>query len=1014
MKGNLQSSVLFTKRLFLIAVISLCCGPLFAQQAVTGTVTDEKGESLPGVSVILRNAESTGTVTDLDGKYVLTNVPQDATLVYTFIGMVPQEIPLNGRTIVDVVMEADITTLDEVVVIGYGTIEKKDLSSAISKVDGEMLHNQPLASAAALLVGKSTGVQVTSNSGEPGAGVTVRIRGASSLSNGGNDPLYVVDGVPTGNIIGINPNDIESIEVLKDASSSAIYGSRAANGVILISTKRGKKGETEITFDTYYGLQRVYKQIPMMNAQEQWEYVQKGIANYNRLTPSNPLVVRDQHRIDYEQGNDINWQDEIFRTAPVQNYSLSASGGTEKTKFSSNVAYFNQQGVIISNGYKRFTGRFNLEHSLNKYLTFGTSFRGNYSVTDEIPSGDSESSVMANTQRKLAYEPMFEADGSYANRERPNVVASALQYRGQDYNTAGIGSVYATVNILKNLEFTSSWAADFYNSSGDSFFPSTILGGATRPSTAFANKGVTWINENVLSYSLQTDKIHLNGILGYSVQESNSFSFSAKASGGPSDIIGTMNASVLRESATSYKSGWGITSLFARANFSYESKYLASLSIRRDGSSRFGTNNQYAMFPAGSIAWRISEEGFMKDIRQINGLKLRASIGRTGNQNIGNYVAQGTYVTGANYNGQSGVRIGGIPSADLSWETTDQYDAGLDLNMFDDRLNLSADLYKKNTHGLLFSMPLPQYTGFSSYWTNLGEIENKGVELSLNGDIVRGKEVTWSAGFNISFNKNKVLELPNGTPILVNEATGVYYTTNATFRTEEGLPIGQFYGLKWTGEVYSTDEVAQAHVTSIMGLAPVGGTLKYEDFNEDGKIDANDRQIIASPHPKFFGGFNTQVSWRNFDLGMQFSFVNGNHLFNQMRFLSSRGFAYDAARKERINAWSGPGDITTEHKVMLNTDSRDNQFSSKYVEDGSYVRLNNLTLGYNFPEKVTEVLNISGFRLYFSAQNLLTITDYKGYDPEVNAKPGDIRTQGVDLGMIPQVSSYMLGLNVKF
>lgn len=279
MKGNLQSSVLFTKRLFLIAVISLCCGPLFAQQAVTGTVTDEKGESLPGVSVILRNAESTGTVTDLDGKYVLTNVPQDATLVYTFIGMVPQEIPLNGRTIVDVVMEADITTLDEVVVIGYGTIEKKDLSSAISKVDGEMLHNQPLASAAALLVGKSTGVQVTSNSGEPGAGVTVRIRGASSLSNGGNDPLYVVDGVPTGNIIGINPNDIESIEVLKDASSSAIYGSRAANGVILISTKRGKKGETEITFDTYYGLQRVYKQIPMMNAQEQWEYVQKGIAN---------------------------------------------------------------------------------------------------------------------------------------------------------------------------------------------------------------------------------------------------------------------------------------------------------------------------------------------------------------------------------------------------------------------------------------------------------------------------------------------------------------------------------------------------------------------------------------------------------------------------------------------------------------------------------------------------------------------------------------------------------------
>lgn len=1007
------------RKLFLFLAMGLCAGPLLAQQIITGTVTDESGEALPGVSVTLKSQQLTGTATDMNGKYSINNVPADAVLVFTSMGMVSQEIPLDGRTILDVVMKADVAALREVVVIGYGTIEKKDLSSAITQVDGELLHNQPVASAEAVLVGKSTGVQVISNSGAPGSGVTVRIRGASSLSNGGNEPLYVVDGVPTGNIIGINPNDIESIDVLKDASSSAIYGSRAANGVILITTKKGRAGETDISFDTYFGLQRVYKRMPMMNAQEQWEYIQKGVANYNRNNPSTPVEIRDQAVLDHEAGYETDWQDEIFRVAPVQNYNFSASGGSEKMRFSSNIGYFNQQGVILSNGYKRITGRFSIDYDLNKYLTIGTAIRGNYSLTDQIPGGDSESSVMANMQRKLPYEPVFEPDGSYANRERPNVVASALEYQGEGFQTAGIGSVYATVKIIKGLEFKTSWAADFYNNSGDSFYPSIILGGATRPSSAYANKGLTWLSENVFSYGLQTERLSLNSILGYSFQESSTFNFNAAASGGPSDIIETMNASALRETTYSYKTGWGITSIFARANISYAGKYLASLSMRRDGSSRFGSNNQYAYFPAGSVAWRLSEENFMKGIDELNELKLRLSFGRTGNQNIGNYVAQGTYVTNASYNGQSGVRIGGIPSADLSWETTDQYDAGLDLSMFHNRLNFSVDLYKKNTHGLLFSMPLPQYTGFGSYWTNLGEIENRGVEFSLSGDLIRGEELNWSAGFNISFNKNKVLELPNGDPILVSERTGVYYTTNATFQTQEGRPIGEFYGLKWTGEVYPTDELAQAHVTSIMGQAPVGGTLKYEDFSgpdgvPDGKIDANDRQLIGSPHPDFFGGLNTQVAWKNLDLGMQFSFVSGNMLFNQMRFLSSRGFAYDAARKERVNAWSGPGDITTEHKVLTRTDSRDNQFSSKYLEDASYLRLNNLTLGYNLPGNITETLNISGLRLYLSAQNLLTITSYKGYDPEVNAKADDIRTQGVDLGMVPQVSTYMLGVNIKF
>jgi TonB-linked SusC/RagA family outer membrane protein len=1013
MKINFKHPKALSRILFLFGVACLWSGALYGQTTVTGKVSDEKGEALPGVSVVLQNTFS-GTTTDANGKYSLGNVPANATLVFSFTGMTSQQLAVNNQSVLDVILKPDIRSLDEVVVIGYGTLEKKDLSSAISKVDGEMLRGQPLASPAALLVGKSTGVQVTSNSGAPGGGATVRIRGASSLSSGGNDPLYVVDGVPTGNILGVNPNDIESIEVLKDASSSAIYGSRAANGVILISTRRGKQGRTEMSFDSYFGLQRVYKRMPMMNAQEQWEYVQKGVKNFNRLNPNSPVTPRATAVTDHEAGHDTDWQDQIFRTAPVQSYDFSASGGSERSRFSTNIGYYNQEGVVKSNGYQRIAGKFSMDFDLTKYLTFGGSFRGNYSITDKIPEGDSEASIMANMQRKMAYEPVYEADGSYANRERPNIVAVAREYKGKDYQTAGIGSAYVKLKVLKNLELNSTWAADFYNTSGDSFFPSSILGGATRPSTAFANRGVTWLSENVLSYALRTDKIHFNGIVGYSMQESQAFNFNAKASGGPSDIIETMNASVLRETAYSYKTGWGLTSLFSRLNMTYAGKYIASVSMRRDGSSRFGSNNQYAYFPAASVAWRVNEEGFLQDVKQISELKLRASIGRTGNQNIGNYVAQGTYTTGANYNGQSGVRIGGIPSADLSWESTDQTDAGLDLGLFGNRINFSADLYKKVTNGLLFSMPLPQYTGFSSYWTNLGEIQNTGLELALNGDIIRKGDLSWSAGANISFNKNKVNQLPNGAPILATAATDVFYTSNATFMTQEGLPIGQFYGLRWTGEVYATDEIAKAHVASIMGQAPVGGTLKYEDFNGDGKIDANDRQMIGSPHPKLFGGFNTQASWKNFDISMQFSFVHGNKMFNQMRFLASRGFAYDAARKERVNAWSEPGQITTEHKVLTSTDARDNQFSSKYIEDASYLRLNNLNIGYNLPEKLTKSLNIQRLRVYVSAQNLFTVTKYLGYDPEVNAKAGDIRTQGVDIGMIPQVSTYMLGVNLKF
>jgi TonB-linked SusC/RagA family outer membrane protein len=980
------------------------------QKSISGKVTDSSGASLPGVSVVVKGT-TTGTITDFDGNYTVTNVPANATLQFSFVGMKAQEIAVGSKTKVDVQLTEETVGIDEVVAVGYGKMNKKDLSSAITKVDGAVMQNKPVASAASLLAGKSAGVQVTTNSGSPGSGVTIRIRGANSF--GGNDPLYVVDGVPTSDILSINSSDIESVEVLKDASSSAIYGSRAANGVILITTKRGASGKSDFSLDVSSGVQRVYKEIKMMNAQQQWEYVQKGITNYNRLNPNTPVKVRDQALADHNAGYDTNWQDEIFRIAPIQNISFSGSGGTDKMRYSTDISYFDQKGVVISNGFKRYTARFTMDFNVSDYLKIGASFRGRYSMTDEIPSGDDSNSIMSNLFRKMSYEPVYEPDGNYSVRERPNLVATAKLYQGNSYRLASLGTVDATLKIMKGLELKTMWTGDLGNDTGDSFTPSQLLGGATRPSSAYSNKWLSWLNEDVLTYSFQQQRHKLNTILGYSMQETSNYNMNAAGSGGPSDQISTMNASTTKTTVYSYQTGWGINSLFARVNYSFASKYLIGLSIRNDGSSRFGSNKRYALFPAASLAWRINEESFMKGITMIDDLKLRASIGRTGNQNIGNYLAQGTYKTGINYAGSAGVMVGGIPSPDLTWETTDQYDLGGDLKMFNGRFWVTTDFYIKRTHGLLFNMPIPSYTGFTSYPTNLGEIENKGGEFTLGGEVLKKKDFVWTADLNVSVNKNKVIELPNHTPIITSAGVS-NFPIAGNFYTQEGHPIGELYGLKWTGEVYSTDEIAKAHVTSIMGQAPIGGVLKYEDFNKDGKIDNNDRQVLGSTFPKIFGGLNTNLIYKNFDVSMQFSFVYGNKMFNQMRFLSSRGFCYDAARVERVNAWSKPGDITTEHMVLTNTDNRNNQFSSKYVEDGSYLRLQNLSLGYTLTKETSKMLKLKSARVYLSAQNLFTITKYSGLDPEVNGKSDNVQTQGVDSGVVPQVSIYTIGIDVKF
>ena len=999
-----------------ILLMTLLSPAAFAQvKEITGSVSDGK-TPLPDVSVKVKGSRK-GVTTDEHGNFNL-RVKGNVVLIFSSVGFKTVSVPTDDKGTVNIVMEPESQSLGEVVVVGYGTQRKKDLTGAISQVKPETFKNLPVSNTGSLLGGRAAGVQVTTNTGTPGGDVTINIRGNTSL-NSGNDPLFVIDGVPTSNITSFNPNNIASLEVLKDASATAIYGARAANGVIIITTKRGIAGKTQYDLDVYTGVQEVAHRIPMMNAQQQYDYVKKGIANYNRENAV-PNVLRLVDSLDFAAGNDLNWQDQIFRTAPVQNYDLSIRGGQKDTKFSLALNEFNQDGVIINSGYKRLNGEFNIDLKASQKVRLGASAILSRENRKEIAGTDDVQSVLGNAMRKTPYEPIYNSDGSYTIRERTNPVAEAKETHDLNYATKFLGNAFLEYDVIKNLTFKTNWAVDYFTSNGEYFLPSTVLGGSSRPASATMDENTSWLNENTLTYNnVFNDQHHVTALIGYSTQEINGYNTSEKGSLAATDIIYTLNASAQNDQVYSYKTAYGILSLFGRVNYAYKNRYLVSINMRQDGSSRFGKNNKYAFFPAASIGWRISDEPFFSNVHGVQDLKLRVSAGKTGNQSIGNYLWQGTYVTGADYAGDPGVRAGSIPVDNLTWESTDQYNVGMDLSILNGRLQFTADAYLKRTSGLLFNVPLPSTTGFGSSTQNLGKIENRGIEFNLIGDVIKSKNLSWNSSFNISFNQNKVIELPGHVPLINTYTTGAYYSSNSQFITEEGYPIGSFYGYKWTGHIYTTDEEAQADVATIGGRKPVGGTFQYEDYSgpsgkPDGKIDSYDRQRIGSPFPKFTGGFNNQVAYKNFDLNVFIQFVYGNKIFDQTRFSSDRGFVYNGATTDMLNAWSYPGQVTNVHKAWAVTDPMDNAFSSAWIEDGSYLRIKDVSIGYSLPQSVLDKVKLSGIRIYASSNNLLTFTKYKGFDPEVNVKSGDARTVGVDIGAYPQVRSYLIGINVKF
>ncbi|MGM9508110.1 SusC/RagA family TonB-linked outer membrane protein [Larkinella sp. GY13] len=983
---------------------------------IRGLVSSESGETLPGVTVAVKGT-TIGTTTNESGQYSIS-VPDDkAVLVFSSVGYEKQEIPVGNRSTINAVLKGDTKALGEVVVIGYGTQQRRDLTGSVASIKGKELENLPVQGPLEALQGRAAGVEIVQSSGSPGGSPTVKIRGITSL-NAGNSPLYIVDGVPiTGNINVVNPNDIQSMEVLKDASASAIYGARGANGVIIITTKRGKSGKTSINVSTYTGFSEVRKQIPMLNAVQERDYILNAVQNAG--------VAEVRLGLDtLFNGNtpvyDTNWQNELFRNAPVSNYEVSLRGGNDKTTYAASLGLFDQKGVVISSGYKTYRGRFSIDHQASSRFKTGANILLSTAKRDQIPEGDDNNAVLTNALRMLPFSPVYNPDGSYTfvdQIQRPNPVALATQSSIFSVSNRLLGNIYADYTILKDLTLRSTLNVDYAGNRNENFIPSTIQGGAARPATASYGDGFSWISENTLNYSRSFGQHAVSGLLGYSVQETRTFNLSAAANQGATDNIPTLNAAATATGASSSKSAWGLVSYYARLNYSFNDKYLLAATLRRDGSSRFGKDNQYGTFPSVSAGWRISQEPFMQGLPFINDLKLRASIGVVGNQSISDYGAQGLYSTGRNYIGKSGIALSAVPNPSLSWESTTQSDIGIDVSFLNDRVAFTADAYLKKTNDLLLSVNLPTSSGFSSALQNVGDTQNKGLEFSVSSQNLVGA-FRWSTNFNISFNRNKIVRLSNNNADIIQaSADAVFFSDRPVGIGRVGEPIGVFFGYVYTGRVYATSEEAKAanlRDGSKTGPLYQAGDMIYEDLNGDGVINADDRRIIGNSNAKHTGGLTNTFSYKGFDLSVFMQWSYGNQIFNQTRQSSNRSFVYNAATTEVLRSWRKEGDVTDVPRGAPSTIGRNGFPSSRWVEDGSYLRVKTATLGYTFPSALLKRIKVESLRVYASGQNLFTFTNYLGLDPEVNFRNSLPLLQGIDLGTYPQVRTFTFGLNLGF
>ncbi len=972
------------------------------ETTLSGKVSSKDGNPLPGVTVVVKNT-STGTITDSDGHFVLKSVAGSKTLVFSFIGMKSKEVPITTSTGYNVILDEDTYNLEEVVAIGYGTMKKSDLTGSVSSVKNEEIKAFSAANVLQALSGRSAGLQVKQNNGSPGGAVSVRIRGTNSIQ-GSNEPLYVIDGFPSSssNPTVLNNSDIESIEILKDASAVAIYGSRGANGVVMITTNKGKAGKTRVDYETSYGSQQLRKKLEMMNAEEYATLYNEQRTNDGQGT----YFTQDQIK---SFGKGYDWQNLVFNTAPIKNHSLTISGGNEKTQFSISGGLFDQEGIIKGSDYKRYSIRANINHDISKYFSVNYSATLSRNITSRKNSEGARFGASLISAALLAPPTLtpYNDDGSYRilHTSYPFLsegLTNPLNFINETNDIVKSNKVLANASLIfKPADgLTLKVSGGIENSDDRSDYYKTLnyinsQGVANVSSTQFTSL----LNENTISYVKTFNQKHnLSAVAGFTYQDFVSTSLSGSGTGFLSDITETSNlgsASIPGIPGSSYSKSV-LLSYLGRINYSYNNKYLITASFRADGSSKYSKGNKWGYFPSAALAWKLKEENFLKNVSILSDLKFRASWGVTGSQAINPYATLNNLYSGKSVFGDA-LYTTFAPSTtlpgNLKWETTEQTDIGLDVAILENRVRFTADYYIKNTRDLLNTVQLPSSLGFSSTIKNIGQIRNQGFEFSINANILNEK-FKWDINANIAFNKSKVLKLYGAQDILGGYVDMLVFADNMNL-LREGEEMSVIYGYIENG--YDDK-----------------GNIKYKDASGDGLINQNDKRIIGNPNPDFTYGLNSNMSFGDFELSLFFQGSQGNDLVNISDVDNSLVYGYgDNLLKEVLyNHWTPTHTIAKYPKI---TRSQSMFFSDRLVEDGSYLRLRNVELAFNLPLKKWQMNWIRNAQVYASGQNLLTITKYSGWDPEVNSQGGSNSiAQGIDYYSYPTTKTITFGIRVGF
>ena len=1021
-------------------------------RTVTGMVTSSAdGEPLIGATVMVLETKA-GTVTDLDGRYTV-KIAQGQTLVVSYIGYETKSIKYTGQATVDVALENDASTLDEVVVVGYGVMKRSDITGSVVSVGEKDIKKSVITSVDQALQGRAAGVQVTQNSGSPGGGISVSIRGVNSLN--GNEPLYVIDGVAidgqtNGNssaLSSINPSDIVSMEVLKDASATAIYGSRASNGVVLITTKKGQAGKPTISYEGYYAVQKIPTKLETMNLREY-------AVLYNERVDALGWGEREEFADPSVLGDGTDWQGEIFRSAPMQNHQLSVSGGNDVGQFLISGGYLKQDGIAVGSDFQRFSARINADSKIGKWLQVGV--QSSFSRTQKNNTID-DGNVIETALKQLPEMPARNPDGSWGYQETnqlatyySNPLADALTRENYEKGLQLLINGYANVNIYKGLTLRMEYGGSYNYNNGYFFQPNLTLGSWSQTSkgSRSASNSSYWSFKQYMTYMKKIEKKHsLNVMVGHEAQESSWENLSAGRTGYLFNSVHELNVGDEKTATNNNQKGSSsIESFYGRLNYTFDDRYLITATLRADGSSTFGKDNRWGWFPSLALAWRFKQESFLKDVSWLSNGKLRFGWGLVGNQNAGAYAYGAKMASVATAYG-TGFYPDNFANSKLKWEQTKAWNIGLDLTFLNNRIEFIFDAYLKNTDNLLMQAALPTYISgiITSPWVNSGAMRNKGFEFTLNTVNISKKDFEWTTGLTFSLNRNEVTRLyteSTGIQGKINDLTYTYTTV--------GEPVAQFYGYQVIGMFEKEDDFYQKDINGEFLLDAAGnrmivalpegkevnedtgiwyGDYKYKDVNDDGVIDEQDRSYLGNPEPKFTFGINNNWRWKGFDINLFITGSVGNKVFNYLaqqqsnptnRWVTLKSVC-DFAKYDLIDPdgertlsnmhMTNPGAST--YRIDQATANDNSRMSNIFIEDGSYVRIKNLAIGYTLPKKLLQKVGIENFRVYFNVQNLWTITKYNGYDPEVGAYNQNVLLRGIDYARYPSQRIYTFGLNLS-